>query len=168
MTNEELLTFLESMTPSPVQIDSSLDSAWKAHRKAEKLNDQTLFSQLKDIILSHPGKRDRELRRNAYSLLGKLLQKHMDIPTCQFFIDCLEKETDRYVLSAMLTGIAQLHLPPEIQIDGVIRCSRSDKWLIRHSAIQALCASATEASRDALRHWVRQEDEKTYKESSCQ
>lgn len=163
MTNEELLIFLESMTPIDSQIDSIKSPAWHAHRKAEKIDDHSLLSQLREIILSHPQKKDAELRRNAYFLLSKLLLKQMDPEFCQFFIHQLDAEKDKYILSAMLTSMAQLQLPTQIQIDPIIRCSRSEKWLIRHSAIQALQSAHTDISREALRYWVSQQDETTCK-----
>jgi hypothetical protein len=36
-------------------------------------------------------------------------------------------------------------------------------WLVRHNAIMALEVSNTDISRDAVRYWVRQKDEKLYK-----
>ena len=93
-----------------------------------------------------------------------LLEKAMIPQYCQFVIDMLEKETDKYVLESMLSCIGRkLKIPAEVDITPLIECTKSDKWLIRHSAISALRASNTEACREAVRSWVRQTDEKAYK-----
>ena len=82
---------------------------------------------------------------------------------CQFLVDCLRRETDRYVLAAILDGIGRIRLSPEVNVEAIIECSQNPKWLVRHSAIHALRSSDTEVSREAVRYWVRQEDEKKYK-----
>lgn len=163
MTKDELYAFLEEMTPSGELLDSLDDPSWHAHRKAERMADGGLFPLLREIIEERPRKEDTELRRNACFVLGRLLQKGMNTEYCQFFLDRLEKETDKYILDAMLNGIGQLKLPPEVRIDAVIACSRDKWWLVRHSAIHALRASDTDAAREALRYWVGQTEEKKYK-----
>ena len=163
MTKSELYTLLEEMTPGSTTLNSSDDPAWFAHRKAEKLDDASLLSLLREIVEEHSEKSEKELRRNAYFVLAKLLVKIENPEYCQFLIESLDRETDRYVLSAMLDSIGWLRLPQEVNIDAIVKCSQDSKWLVRHSAINALRASSTDASREALRYWVRQEDERKYK-----
>lgn len=163
MTKDELYRLLEEMTPSGGLTDSAEDPSWFAHRKAEKLEDGQLFALLRELIGEHRKKEDRELRRNAYFVMTRLLRRKMDPEYCQFLVDCLATEENRYVIDAMLTGIGWLKIPEAVRIQPIIDCSRSDKRLIRHSAIYALRAADTEDSREAVRYWVRQEDEKKFK-----
>ena len=163
MTKSELYMLLEEMTPGSTTLNSSVDPAWFAHRKAEQLDDLSLLHMLREIIEEHSKKSEKELRRNAYFVMAKLLVKIENPEYCQFLIESLGRETDRYVLSAMLDSIGWLRLPQEMNIDAVVKCSQDSKWLIRHSAIHALRASSTDASREVLRYWVGQEDEKKYK-----
>ena len=81
----------------------------------------------------------------------------------QYLIDRLGVETDKYILASILDQIARLRIPREVNMDHVIKCSRNDKWLVRHSAIIALRSSDSEACREAARHWAKQVDEKQYK-----
>lgn len=163
MTKDELFLLLEEMTPSVMPRNSDDDPAWFAHRKAETLADRELLSLLREIIEEHGGRKEKEIRRNAYFVMGKILSKRMEADCCQFLVDCLGEENDRYVLAAMLDSIGCLRLPRETNIEKIIECSTNEKWLIRHSAIHALRSSNTEAAREALRYWVRQTDEKKYK-----
>jgi len=162
MNKEQLYILLQEMTPGDTLIDS-VNRAWHSHRRAEQLSDAGLLDLLREIIEEHNLKKEKEIRRNAYFVMSKLLLKTENREYAQFLVECLNRETDRYVLGAMLDGIGWLKLPPDVDIAPVIACGKSEKWLIRHSAIYALRASDTEESREALRCWLRQEDEKKYK-----
>lgn len=163
MTKSELYTLLEEMTPGATMLNSSDDPAWFAHRKAEQLDDLSLLHMLREIIEEHCKKSEKELRRNAYFVMAKLLARTENPECCQFLVDSLDRETDRYVRAATLDSIGWLRLPQEVNIDALVKCSKDSKWLIRHSAFHALRASPTDVSREALRYWVRQEDEKKHK-----
>ena len=78
-------------------------------------------------------------------------------------LEQLAKETNKYALGAILSKIAKLTLPPAADITPIIECTKSERWLVRHSAIQALGASNSDAARRALREWLSLEDEKEYK-----
>jgi hypothetical protein len=163
MDNTELLILLEQMKLD-LNVKNSADSlSWAAHRKAEKLNDFTLFPMLCDLILENEGNKHKELRRNIYFVMGCLLRKKMIVTYCQYLIDRLGIETDKYTLALILNQIARLSIPREVNMDYVIKCSKNDKWLVRHSAITALRASDSESCREAARYWVKQVDEKIYK-----
>lgn len=163
MTKDALYSLLEEMTPGTSFTDSSNDPAWFAHRRAEQLEDKRLLTLLCEIIEGRSKKAEKEIRRNAYFVMGRILSKTEEPVYCQFLVDCLRRETDRYVLAAMLDGIGRLRLSPEVNVEAIIECSQNPKWLVRHSAIHALRSSDTEVSREAVRYWVRQEDEKKYK-----
>ena len=137
---EYLLEYLEAMIPGDVLS-----------------YDPKLFPLLREIIEEQA---DAQIRRNAYFQLGKLLRRSMNVEHCRFLIARLEQETDKHVLAAMLTGLGELVLPSEIGIDPIISLSRHENRMIRHQAIAALKASNTDASREVVRYWVQQTDEK--------
>lgn len=163
MNKEKILVLLEHMRKDSVSANSSKGVCRRAHRKAEKLSDPALFPLLRDIIGDNEGKEKKELRTNAYFIITSLLKKAMIPEYCQFILDRLSKESDKYILSSMLDGIAQLHIPEEVNLDALIECTKSDKWLVRHSAINALRASDSECSREAACYWAAQSDEKAFK-----
>ena len=120
--------------------------------------------KLCDLIKTKESKKDKDLRRKAYSIISIILNKQMLPEYCQFLVDRLGIETDKYVLSSMLDDIQHLlkNIPKEVNIDLIIECTRNDKWQIRLSAISALRACNTEQSREAARYWIKKEDEKTF------
>lgn len=75
----------------------------------------------------------------------------------------LEVETDKYILSGMLDRLADIKIPSDISVKPIVRLAMNEKWLIRHSAIRALGASATLESKQALAYYINQEDVKRYK-----
>ena len=72
-------------------------------------------------------------------------------------------ETDKYILEHILGCLTWVDIPWNVDIEPIIRLSKSDKWLIRQSAIQALGSSATVKSKEALYFYLNQTDEKKYK-----
>lgn len=163
MNKVELYRLLDEMT-SPDGIIGLLDTPnWRFWKKTERLDEQKLFLILREFIETRTKKEDAHLRENACLLLGKLLLRVMEPEVCQFLVDRLSKETDKYVLHSILGCISRLKIPPEVNIDAIITCSKSEQSLVRHQAIHALVACDTDASREAVRYWVRQTDEKKYK-----
>lgn len=150
---------------------SSETTSWKALREAETLNDPDLFSQLREIITEHEGKakEKREVRRAAYFVYGRLMERVFSPAEAPFFLDRLTVETDKYVLSSMLDRIHDwrirkgIVLTPQLDISPIIELTRDERWLVRHSAIYVLIACPGEASRQALAFYLKQEDEKAYK-----
>ena len=163
MNKVKLMILLEQMEQNSVSANSSQSTLLRAHRKAEKLNAPALLPILREIIENSNTKEKQEIRKNAYFIIASLLKKTMRSVYCQYLVDRLGIENDKYVLSSMLDGIAQLHIPNDVDLSLLIECTRSDQWLVRHSAINALSASNSECSREAARYWVAQSDEKTYK-----
>lgn len=163
MDHTELLNLLQQMKSDADEKSSAESLSWEAHRKAEMLNDSALFPMLCNLIHENEDNKRKELRRNIYFVMGSILRKKMTVPYCQYLIDRLGVETDKYILASILDQIARLRIPREVNMDHVIKCSRNDKWLVRHSAIIALRSSDSEACREAARHWAKQADEKQYK-----
>ena len=145
-------------------IKSSDESvSWKAHREAETLNDVSLYPILEELILQNSKPKDKKYRNAVYFIMGKLIVNVPDIEGIVFYIKQLEIETDKYILSAMLDRISEFAIPTYINIEVIASLSLHEKWLIRHSAINALGSSAALESKKALYYYINQEDEKTYK-----
>ena len=72
-------------------------------------------------------------------------------------------EDDKVIISNILNRITYLNFPQDIDITPIVECAKSEKWLIRHSALRALGASATKQSKDALKFYLEQDDEKQYR-----
>lgn len=163
MTRDELYILLDEMA-LPDKIINTLDaSRWRFRKNKEHVRQNEAFSLLREYIELKTNRSDTKMRENAYSVFAKLLLKTFEPEHCQFLIDCLKIETNKYVLHTILTGISCLQLPSDIDISAIIACSKKDEWLVRHNAIMALSQSNTDASREAVRYWVMQEDEKQYK-----
>ena len=162
MKKDELHTLLDEMS-SPDHIIDLLDAPKWPWAKKNHLNEDELFPLLRDFILSRSSKPETKIRENAYSILGKLLSRMMKAEYCQFLIDSLDRESDKTVQHTILTCLSRLQFSVELDITPIVACSQNEAWQVRHSAIMALGASDTDAAREAVRYWVRQEDEKQYK-----
>ena len=138
--------------------------SWQAYREAEKLSNKSFLPLLYNTIIENQKntKRDKTIRKAVYSIIGYILKNSFDEEACRFLVDRLDVETDKYILSHILGYLTWLDIPLNIDIEPIIRLSKSDKWLIRHSAIQALGSSSTIKSKEALYFYLNQIDEKKY------
>lgn len=143
--------------------------SWKALREAETLADPALFPLLREIITANEGraKAKREVRRAAYFIYGRLMEKAFSPAEASFFLERLTMETEKYVLSALLDRVGdwgrkgQL-LPEEMDFSPVLALTRDDRRSVRHDALRALSACPGEESRAACSFYLRQEDERSY------
>ena len=158
---EELIQRMSTKEDRLTSSDQSI--RWKAYREAETLRNPIFYPLLKEYILLRKKPNDRQYRDSAYFILGKLLIHAPQSSYITFYLECLERETDKYILSSMLDRIADLIIPESLSIKPIISLAFSDQRLIRHSAIRALGASETPESKEALAYYLNQEDEKTYK-----
>ncbi len=149
---------------------SSETTRWKALREAETLDAPDLFPLLREIITSNEGKKKekREVRNAAYFIYGRLMEKAFSPKDAVFFLRRLEVETDKYVLSSMLERVKDWsmrgnQLPAGMDFSPILALTVDERWLVRHSAIHAHSACPGEESRRACAFYLRQEDEKTYK-----
>jgi len=140
--------------------DSSQSVSWKAHREIETLNDTRFFPYLLDYISTEKNKNNRNA---AYFFLGKLLIKANDNTVVQFYIDRLLIEADKYIIHYMLDRLADIHKDQSIDISPIIQHTKSDKWLIRHSAIRALAKTQHEIAKETIRAIVQLNDHKKNK-----
>jgi HEAT repeat protein len=141
--------------------DSSI--SWKAYREAETLTDTSSYPILKNLILQNSKPKDKKYRNAAYFIMGKLLKKTPINEFIDFYLQQMEVETDKYILSSMLDLVADIIIPINISTKILGSLAMNEKWLIRHSAISALCSSTTSESKQALYHYINQADEKTYR-----
>jgi HEAT repeat protein len=164
MAQEYIEELIGRMSKKEDRLTSSDESVrWKACREAEKLKDPIFYSILKEFILSHSKPKEKEMRDSAYFILGKLLLNTPLDEYIAFFLKCLEKENDKYILSQMLDRISDLTIPAEFSVKPIIALALNDKWQIRQSAIRALGASATAESIEMLAYYINQTDTKAYK-----
>ena len=164
--DERQLTELIYRMCNEEECSSTSDSiSWKAYREAEKLSDTSFLPFLEGIIWgnSKNDKKDKKTRRAVYFIIGKTIKNSFDESGCKFLIERLDIETDRYVLSAIMDLFISINVPPNIDIEPIVRHSKSDVWLIRHSAIHALGCSDTTKSKEALYYYLNLTDEKEYR-----
>lgn len=163
MTKDELFNLLDEMSLPDSVIDRLDVPKWRFWSRENEIREKEAHFLIREYIGLRGKKTDTKRRENVYALLAKLLRENMDPVSCQFLIDCLKRETNKNALHTILDGISHLHLPSGTDISAIIACSKSSEWLVRHGAIVALGASNTDASREAVRYWVQQEDEKQNK-----
>lgn len=138
--------------------------SWQAYREAEKLSNKSFLPFLQNTIIENQKntKRDKTIRKSVYFIIGRILMNSFDEDGCIFLVERLNVETDKYIISDILGSLVWIDIPWNIDIEPIIHLSKSDKWLIRHSAIQALGSSATVKSKEALYFYLNQSDEKKY------
>ncbi|MCP2045680.1 HEAT repeat domain-containing protein [Pontibacter sp. HSC-36F09] len=150
---EYLLNLIERMGNDSGQnnmeavYDSSKTISWKAFREAEKQDNESYIPQLMEFIEKEKNKKKKD---RAYFLLGHIAKNTGNIVAVKFLIQQVEKETDKYVVSALLDIIAYLKKPNGMDLQPILNAMKSEKWLIRHSAISALKESSDEEVENAL------------------
>ena len=148
---------------------STESTSWKALREAETLADPALFPLLREIIMENEGKgkAKREVRRGAYFIYGRLMEKVFSPAEAPFFLKRLTVETDKYVLSSILDRISDwgrkgFRLPAEMDFSPILVLTVDDRRPVRHDALRALSACPGEESRKACAYYLEREDEKTW------
>ena len=165
MDEKQLTELIYRMCDEEKFSKSSDSISWKAYREAEKLSDVSFLPFLEGIIRgnSKDDKKDKQLRRVVYFIIGNIIKNSFDDDGCKFLIGRLDVEKDKYNLSAIMDLFVSISVPWYIDIEPIVRHSKSDIWLIRHSAINALGCSDTVKSKEALYYYLNQNDEKKYR-----
>jgi HEAT repeat protein len=127
--------------------DSSKTISWKAFREAENLDNKDFISQL---IAFADNERDKRKRGKAYFILGHISKNIDDMVALEYLIHSISKEADKYIIASLLDQVANLRKPIITDLQPIIAETKSDKWLIRHSAIRALNNSADEIAETTL------------------
>ncbi len=147
-----LLELIERMNVTSDQemetgYDSSKTISWNARREAEKLDNEEYIPELIAFIKIEKNKKKRD---RANFILGHLaINTNNDMPT-QFLIYRTEIESDKYIISSLLKLIAILNKKKGVDLYPLIKATKNDKWLIRHSAIQALNNSKDKIAEKTL------------------
>ena len=160
MDEDKLYDLIARMTIKEQLTSSEESVSWNAYREAERISDETVYPILKKII--EENHKNKAVRKAAYVIIGYSLRNIFNKEACIFLIQKLDEETDRQGVESILEGLSRIHIPEDIDMSLVIKCSQNDKWLIRHSALNALGSSSTHANREALLFFINQEDEKKY------
>lgn len=127
--------------------ESSKTISWKAFREAEKIENPEYIDELISYIQQEKNKKNRN---RAYFVLGKIAKNIDDKKTAQFFINRIEKETDKYVIMSMLDRLEDIDKPQETNILPLIDATKNKKWQIRLSAIDALNLTTNELAENRL------------------
>lgn len=162
MSEEYIVKLIQRMNIKEEVSSSDTSISWKAHREAEMIADVSLYPALRKLILLNLKPKDKKYRDAAYFIMGKLLKNCPENEYISFYLQQMEMETDKYVLSSMLDRVSDITIPINISIEIIVALTMSEKWLIRHSAISALGSSTTSESKQALYYYINQMDEKAY------
>lgn len=141
----DLIARMEMSEPPCLNSEDSI--SWKAHREAETLADPSMVEELAQY-LRHESSKER--RTQAYFILGKLGKKVRGRDCVAILLSHLSTETNKYVLSVLLDALADVHKPRDIDLYQVFRLLEDDRWLVRHSAIQALRDTESHEVEDQL------------------
>ena len=151
--------------------DSRETVSWKALREAETLTAPELFQLLQEIVRENKGKAKakRDVRMAAGFIYGRLMEQAFDPESCIFYLRWLEMETDQKLLCPMLDRISDWQrrvgriIPAGVDISPILVLAKDSRCHVRHSAIHALRTCPGKKSRDVLKFYLTQEDEKVYK-----
>ena len=160
MNEDKIYDLIARMTIKEHSTSSKESVSWNAYREAERISDETVYPILMRII--EENHKNKAIREAAYIIMGYSLRNIFNKEACIFLIQKLDEETYMQGVTSILESLACIHIPEDIDMSLVIKCSQNDKWQIRHSALSALGSSATHANRDALLYFINQEDEKKY------
>lgn len=127
--------------------ESSKTISWKALREAENVENTEYIPQLITFI---DNEKDKKKRNSSYFLLGHIAKNTSDLKALDYLISRIQKETDKYIISSLLNRIAVIKKPLGTDLQPLIQATKSDKWLIRHSAIQSLKNSSDVMAETAL------------------
>lgn len=150
--DEYLINLIDRMSETTdrnmeVGYDSSKTISWKAFREAENVENTDFVPQL---IIFIDNEKDKKKRDKAYFILGHLAKNTSSVKALDYLIDRIHKETDKYIISSLLDRIAEIKKPSGTDLQPLIQAIKSDKWLIRHSAIQSLNYSSDSVAETAL------------------
>lgn len=135
-----LIDIIERMLENSDQImeagyDSSKTISWKALREVEKVETVNFIPQLISFI---DNEKDKKKRDKAYFLLGHILKNTTMTTALNYLIQRVEKEKDKYIVASLLDIIADIEKPIGTELQPLFDAIKSNKWLVRHSAIQSL------------------------------
>jgi HEAT repeat protein len=129
-------------------VANSVDSvSWKALREAGGQTDLSMVPELVDFLYTNPGK---EQRQAAYFIVGKLGRNRQDSDCASVLLSFIPKEKDKYALAGLLDRLAEIEKPAAMDLNPIYQLLTDKRWLVRHSAIQALNNTNTPAVEEHL------------------
>jgi len=128
-------------------VSSSQSRSWNAHREAEKINDKAFIP---DIIRLIEKEKKADKKQAAYFLLGHIVKNTSAEDGVSYLIQRVNKETNKYVLSTLLDRIRDIPKTKDLDLTPILMAIKSDKWLIRYSAIQSLMGADNSEAELAL------------------
>ena len=130
------------------ELANSGDSvSWAALREAEGLTELSMASELVEFLDTNPKK---DQRQAAYFIIGKI-GKNLQEPSCALvLLTYVEKEKDKYALASLLERVADIRKPSDIDLNPIYHFLNDKRWLVRHSAIQALINTDSHEAEDKL------------------
>ncbi|MEF3354905.1 HEAT repeat domain-containing protein [Paenibacillus sp. GYB006] len=119
--------------------------AWNATRAAEKLDNIALIPILSNLLLK--AKKESE-KQDIYYALGHLGVNTSDPRVVDILLKRLAVEKSKYTLECILSQIAQQKDVPDCT--PILQFIDDPRWLVRHSAFQALSKCKCSAAEEAL------------------
>ena len=130
-----LQDLLERICTVEELVNSKDSVSWAALREAEGLTDLSMVTELTEYLATNP-KKDK--RQAVYFIVGKIGKNLQDLSCASVLLTLIEKEKDKYALSSLLDRIADIQKPSEMDLKPIYNLLNDKRWLVRHSAIQAL------------------------------
>lgn len=174
MTKNEILDLLKRMMTVEYGLISNQTTSWKAHKEADNLSDRNLLPILYEIVNENEGKDKQKqfLRSRCYYIIGQITKKAFEHQDAVYVFRQLKNEIkNNDALSALVDIIyfwwqrdANIFVPTDIDITPLIEIATTKRGGLKYLAIEALGNCPTKESREILRGYLTQEDEKKYKE----
>lgn len=120
------------------QYESHKTVSAKAHNEARELSDATLIPGLFDDIIAE---RDHNNKRDLYFILKHIAINTKNKEATIFLLERLDAERDRFVLVTMLSGLAELYKPEDLNLAPILKCMESKNWHVRGKAYEAITNS---------------------------
>jgi hypothetical protein len=118
-----------------VPYDSSKSIIWKALREAETLTDTSYIDNIIENIGTEKNKKQRD---KLHFIIYRICENTASKKGLEFLIDTIDKETDKYIISAILDGIIYLQKPAQTDLTKIFNATNHKTWLVNQSAIRAL------------------------------
>lgn len=152
MNEQQLLNLLNDMAEDElVYIEeegystSEGASAWNATRAAENLDNIALIPILSNLLLK--AKKESE-KQDIYYALGNIGVNTGDLRVVHILLKRLEAEKNKYTLDYILSQLAK---QKEVSnCAPILQFIDDPRWLVRHSAFQALSKCKCSAAEEAL------------------
>jgi hypothetical protein len=133
--NDLLNQMLDQSDQNTVPYDSSKTISWKALREAETLTDTDFIDNIIENISSEKNKKRRDY---MYFIVGRICENKPYQKGLEFLIDQIDKENDKYIISAILDRIMDLEKPATTNLSKIFEALNHKTWQVKYSAINAL------------------------------